>query len=110
MRGRWFVVLAAVVAIVVASPALRPSARDVFPLSNYPMFASAVGRRAVVDTATGLSAGGTPVTLSPALVTGTNEVILAVSTVSNAVAAGAERTAGLCNEIAGRVATGRADI
>ena len=110
MRGRTFAMLTAVVVLVVASPALRSSPRDGFPLSSYPMFATDVGRTAVVDTAKGLRADGSTVTLSPQLVTGTGEVILAASTVANAVAGGAERTAGLCREIAGRVASSRPDV
>ena len=91
------------VALVVVSPALRSSPRDGVPLSNYPMFATDVGRRAVVDTAFGLRDDGSTVTLSPELVTGTGEIILAASTVTNAVAGGPERTAGLCAEIASRL-------
>lgn len=91
------------VALLVVSPALRSAPRDGVPLSNYPMFATDVGRRAVVDTAFGLRDDGTSVTLSPELVTGTGEVILAASTVANAVASGPERAAGLCAEIASRL-------
>ena len=98
------------VALLVLSPALRASPRDGFPLSNYPMFATDVGREARVDTAVGLRADGSVERLSPRLVTGTDEVILAASTVTNAVAAGPATAAGLCAEIAGRVAAGRADV
>jgi hypothetical protein len=110
MRGRVITVATAVVALVVASPALRSSPRDGFPLSDYPMFATDVGRSAVVDTAVGLRADGTSERLSPALVTGTNEIILAASTVANAVADGPTAAAGLCNEIAGRVRASRPDV
>jgi hypothetical protein len=110
MRGRAITVTTAVVVLVVLSPALRSSARDGFPLSNYPMFATDVGRKAVVDTAMGLRADGTAVTLSPRLVSGTDEVILAASTVSNAVAAGPERSARLCTEIAARIGSGQPDV
>jgi hypothetical protein len=109
MRGRAIAVTTAVAVLAVLSPALRASPRDGFPLSNYPMFATDVGRTAVVDTAVGLRADGTTVTLSPRLVTGTDEVILAASTVSNAVAGGPDRTAGLCAEIAARLA-GRPNV
>ena len=86
MRGRVVAVITAVVLLVVLSPALRSSPRDGFPLSNYPMFATDVGRTAIVDTARGVRADGSTVTLSPELVTGTGEIILAASTVTNAVA------------------------
>ena len=98
------------VALLVLSPALRGSPRDGFPLSNYPMFATDVGREARVDTAVGLRADGSVERLSPRLVTGTDEVILAASTVTNAVAAGPATAAALCAEIAGRVAASRADV
>jgi hypothetical protein len=110
MRGRAIAAITAVVVLVVLSPALRSSPRDGFPLSNYPMFATDVGRTAVVDTARGLRADGSTVTLSPRLVTGTDEVILAASTVTNAVAGGADRTARLCAEIAGRLGGSRPDV
>jgi hypothetical protein len=95
------VIVAVVVAVVIASPALRASPRDGFPLSNYPMFATDVGRTARVDTAMGVRADGSTSALSPGIVTGTNEVILAVSTVANAVAGGTAE--GLCADIATRV-------
>jgi hypothetical protein len=110
MRGRAIAVITAVVLLVVLSPALRASPRDGFPLSNYPMFATDVGRTAVVDTARGLRADGSTVRLSPRLVTGTDEVILAASTVTNAVAAGPDRTSRLCDEIAGRLVGSRPDV
>src|SRR5205823_10535501 len=92
------------------SPALRSSPRDGFPLSNYPMFATDVGRTAVVDTAVGVRADGWTERLSPSLVTGTNEIILAASTVSNAVVDGPAATASLCDEIARRVSGSRPDV
>src|SRR5215211_2539336 len=110
MRGRVMAITTGVVVIVVLSPTLRSSPRDGFPLSSYPMFATDVGRTAVVDTARGVRADGSTVTLSPRLVTGTDEVILAASTVSNAVAGGPDRTARLCNEIARRLDPSRADV
>ena len=110
MRGRVVAVVTVVVVLVVLTPALRSSPRDGFPLSNYPMFATDVGRTAVVDTARGVRADGATVTLSPQLVTGTGEVILAASTVANAVAGGPDRTMRLCAEIADRLGTGRPDV
>ena len=104
------VVAVVAVALVVLSPALRASPRDGFPLSNYPMFSTDVGREARVDTAVGLRADGSVERLSPRLVTGTDEVILAASTVTNAVAGGAATAADLCAEIATRVAASRGDV
>src|ERR1700750_955481 len=110
MRGRVVALVTVVVVLVLLSPALRSSPRDGFPLSNYPMFATDVGRTAVVDTARGGRADGATVTLSPQLVTGTGEVILAASTVTNAVAGGPDRTMRLCAEIAGRLGPTRLDV
>jgi hypothetical protein len=110
MRGRAIPVITVIAVVAVLSPALRPTPRDGFPLSDYPMFATDVGSTAVVDTAIGVRADGSAVTLSPQLVTGTGEVILAASTVSNAVAGGPDRTSRLCTEIAGRVAGDRDDV
>ena len=110
MRGRVVAVITAVVVLVLLSPALRSSPRDGFPLSNYPMFATDVGRTAVVDTARGLRPDGSTVTLSPELVSGTGEIILAASTVTNAVAGGPDRTMRLCAEIAGRLGASRPDV
>src|SRR3954453_15901413 len=110
MRGRVVAIITVVVVLVVVSPALRPPPRDGYPLSDSPMFAADVGRTAVVDTARGVRADGSTVTLSPRLVTGTDEVILAVSTVINAVAGGPDRTTRLCNEIAGRLGGSRPDV
>jgi hypothetical protein len=110
MRGRAIAIITVVAVALVLSPALRSSPRDGFPLSNYPMFATDVGSTAVVDTAVGLRVDGSQVTLSPVLVTGTDEVILAASTVSNAVAGGPDRTSRLCAEIAGRVAGHRPEV
>jgi hypothetical protein len=110
MRARVLPIAIVIVALVVLSPALRTSPRDGFPLSTYPMFATDVGRTARIDTAVGLRADGSTAMLSPQLVTGTGEVILAASTVTNAVNAGPDRAAGLCAEIASRVAGHRTGI
>jgi hypothetical protein len=109
VRVRVIPIVFVVVGLVVVSPALRASPRDGYPLSTYPMFATDVGRAARIDTAVGQRADGSTVRLSPRLVTGTDEVILAASTVANAVAAGPDRAAGLCAEIASRL-TGRDDV
>ena len=100
----WPLVAVVVVAVVVLSPALRASPRDGFPLSTYPMFSTDIGRTTQVDTAVGLRTDGSTTTLSPRLVTGTDEVILAVSTVANAVADGTGDR--LCAEIASRLRGG----
>ena len=101
MRAR---VLPGAVLVVVVAAMIWPAIRhvDSFPLSTYPMFADDAGRTTAVDTASGLRADGTRVTLSPQLVTGTTEVILAAATVSRAIQDG--RADALSAEVAGRVA------
>jgi len=81
--------------------------RDSFPLSTFPMFASARTSSETVDTAVAV-AGARVWRLDPERIAGTDEVILAAATVSDAINAGhADR---LCGEIATRVArSGPAD-
>ena len=87
---------------VVVAPALRPTPRDGFPLSTYPMFASDRGREATVVTAVGVEDGGGVARLDPETIADTDEVMLAAATVRRAVAGGtADR---LCAEIAARLA------
>ena len=90
------------VAGAVVFPALRPSQRDSYPLSTYPMFSHDLGSVSDLDSAVGTEADGTHVRLSPTLIAGGHEVIHAAATVSAAIAAG--DTAALCAEVAARVA------
>ena len=78
--------------------------RDSFPLSTFPMFSSRRTSTERVDTAVAVLADGSVRRLSPERIGGTDEVILAGATVSRAVASGG--AAGLCAEIAARVAAG----
>lgn len=97
---RWLVTV--VVAGVVAAPAVWPHAADGFPISTYPMFTSERGRVIAVDTAV-VVRGQRRERLSPDVIGGTDEVVLAAATVSNAIAAGPDALAALCAEIAHRV-------
>jgi hypothetical protein len=92
--------------LAVAAPAVL--GRDGFPLSNYPMFAEDRGRESDVATAVGVTAAGARVRLSPELIGGSDEPILASATAERAVTstAGAET---LCASIARR-AEGDADL
>jgi hypothetical protein len=102
VRVRLVPVAAFVVAVVaVAAPALRQPSADSYPLSTYPMFSDNQGRSAAVDVAVGVRADGTREALSPQLVTGTPEIVLAVATVSDAVHEG--RAEVLCADVAARV-------
>jgi hypothetical protein len=74
--------------------------RDSFPLSNYPMFSYDRGRVADIDTAVGVDRAGRSVRLSPEVIAGGGEVILAAETVSKSVQRG--DTDALCREIAAR--------
>jgi hypothetical protein len=98
------VVAAVVAAVLVVAPTLRQPPRDSFPLSTYPMFAADRGPVAAVNTVLGIDAGGVARTLSPELIGGSDEVILAAATVTNAVRRG-DATA-LCRAVAERAATG----
>lgn len=92
--------LVAVVALVGIVPLALD--RDSFPLSTYPMFSSRRSSAESVHTAVTVTADGTATRLSPTLIAGTDEVIIATVTVANAIRSGT--TEQLCGEIARRVA------
>jgi hypothetical protein len=77
--------------------------RDSFPLSTYPMFSHRRSTAESVDTAVALDASGTPRRLGPQRIAGTDEIILATATVTNAINDGSVDV--LCKEIAERVAS-----
>lgn len=97
--------MAAVVGVL-AVPAVHPGQPDGFPLSTYPMFASARGREVAVATAVGLDESGRVRRLDPDTIGGTGEVMLAATTVRRAVGDGEDATARLCREIADRIDEG----
>jgi hypothetical protein len=100
---RWgprVVVIVVVVAMAAPSLSVRPS--DDFPISTYPMFAVDRGARTAVSTAMGVTASGAEVRLSPRLLAGADEPILAVRTARVMVN---RDPGGWCAEVAGRVAT-----
>ncbi len=100
-RRSWHRRLITVVVLgAVVSPAVRN--RDSFPLSTYPMYASARGERFEIDTVVGFDAPGAPVRLTLALVAEVDDSLLAESAVGSAIASG--RSAQLCREVASRVA------
>jgi len=65
-------------------PALRRTPHDSFPLSTYPMFSSLIEPVATVQLAVGLDSDRNDITLSPELIAGTDEVIVAGSTLRQA--------------------------
>ena len=87
-----------VVVAVLVSPALRD--HDSFPLSTYPVYASARSREATFVTAQGQRADGSARRLSIDVIARTDDPLIAASRVADAVAAG--RVDELCSEIAGR--------
>jgi hypothetical protein len=92
----------AVAAAAVLAPAVWPHASDGFPLSTYPMFTDERGRVIGLDTVV-LERDGRRQRLSPALIGGTDEVVLASATVSDAIAGGPAAVARLCREVADRL-------
>jgi len=92
--------------VIVAAPAV--TGRDSFPLSDYPMFANDRGRESTIATAVGVTTEGGRTRLSPELIGGTDEPVLAAATATRATAT-TTGAASLCNDIAERAA-GREDI
>ena len=101
-RGAWMTAVTVAAAVAMLLPPLRDPPRDSFPLSTYPMFSWVVEPVRWVDLAVGLDVAGADVTLDPDAIGGTDEVIVAGSTVRQAVRNG--RSDELCREIAERVA------
>jgi len=97
--GSWRRLLAVVVGIVVlVSPVLRD--HDSFPLSTYPIYASARPRQATFVTAHGQRADGSARRLSIDVIARTDDPLIAASRVADAVAAG--QADELCSAIAAR--------
>lgn len=101
-------VLAIVVAVMLAPP-LWPPADDSFPLSTYPMFSTDRGERSSVATVVGLDAAGDEHRLSPGLVGGSDEPMLAVATAARAARQGRAAGERLCEQVAARVAASGRD-
>lgn len=96
--------LLAVLAAVLAWPAVDPTPSDGFPVSSYPMFAGDRGRIVEVATAVGVDEDGRRHRLDPHAIGGGDEVMLAASAVRRAVDAGPDETARFCAEVADRLA------
>lgn len=105
MRGRtWaYVVLVAAVAAVLVPPLVPPPA-DSYPLSTYPMFSHDRGARSAVATLVGVDEDGDEHRLSPRLIGGSDEPMLAVATAARSARAGAAEHRRLCAQVADRVA------
>lgn len=99
------IVASLVAAVVVLSPMLREPRDDTYPLSTYPMFAFDRGAEHDIATAVEIDGDGAAIRLSPKLIAGTDEVILASVTVQRSVGRGEADV--LCAEIAERLGPGR---
>ena len=93
---RWVATI--VVLAAVASPAVRN--RDSFPLSTYPVYATARGDTVTLATAVGVTADGEVRRLSLSTIARTDDPLIAESAVDRAIASG--RAEGLCATIAAR--------
>ena len=82
----------------VVAPALRN--RDSFPLSTYPVYASARSSAVTLSTAVGIDTGGRPVRLSLDVIAQSDDPLIAESLVDDAIAEG--RAGELCRAIAER--------
>ncbi len=102
MRRAPVVAISLLFAAAVLSPLVRSPPRDSYPLSNYPMFSDRLDAVNDVRTAVGRDAAGKRELLSPLLISGTDEAMMAVQTVGDAVAAG--EAGELCEAIATRLA------
>src|SRR5215212_4078892 len=107
MRRAWAYVVSVAALALVFSPVLRPSQRDSFPLSTYPMFSYDRGRESALPTAVGVTGDGEIQRLSPELISGGYEPVRAFATVEASIANG--DTADLCREIADRTVKSRRD-
>ena len=97
--GPWtrrLVTLAVLLAVI--SPAFR--SRDSYPLSTYPVYATARARTGVLHTAVGVLEGGGRDRLSLAVIADTDDPLIAEDRVADAVRDG--RADVLCDTIAGR--------
>jgi hypothetical protein len=108
MRRAWAYVVSVAALALVFSPVLRPSQRDSYPLSTYPMFSYNRGRESALPTAVGVTLGGQVRRLSPELISGGYEPVRAFATVEASIGKG--DTAELCEEIAERTVKNRDDL
>ena len=90
----------AVAAVLVLSPLFRDPLSDTYPLSTYPMFATDRGSTHSIATVVERTDDGFE-RLSPKLISGTDEAVLASVTVSQAVRRGEADV--LCEEVLERL-------
>jgi len=100
--GRRGVLVSGLAVVLVLWPLVRPDQRDSFPLSTYSMFSRPQDPVTELPSAVAV-VDGEQVRLSPELIAGTEEVIVAFHTVRRAIRAGPETVGTLCADIAGRI-------
>jgi hypothetical protein len=106
---RWAPILISIAVLAaVLWPALSPDHDDGFPVSNYPMFATARPRVNRFHTAVGVDRDGHQVILDPRTIGGSTEAVHATETVRFAIADAT--TDELCVEITRRLGARRAEI
>ena len=96
------------VGVLVLAPAFGDPSSDSYPLSSYPMFSTDRPVRADLATVVGVTAAGEVVRLSPELIAGADEPILAAATVSGSIRIG--QSDRLCAEVADRVRAAGLDV
>lgn len=106
--GRWRRAVPVAVAALVLAPAFGDPGSDSYPLSSYPMFSTDRPARADLATVVGVNAAGEAVRLSPELIAGADEPILAAATVSGSIRTG--QSDRLCAEVADRVRAAGLDV
>ena len=102
-RWRALALSVALVAIVIW-PVVRRPPRDSFPHSTYPMFSENRAPVADIEVVVGRTLDGRDITLSPELIAGTEEVIVAGSLVRTSVRRGPDAASDLCHDVAQRIA------
>lgn len=108
MRRSAPILISIVVLAVVLWPAVSPDHSDGFPVSNYPMFATARSRVNLFHTAVGVDSDGREVTLDPRTIGGSIEAVHAMETVRFAIAD--DTTDELCVEITRRLGGRHAEL
>ncbi len=99
----WRRAVPVLVAVIVLAPAFGDPGADSFPLSTYPMFSANRPSRADLVTVVGVTSVGAMVRLSPELIAGSDEPILAAATVADSIRR--SQSDELCAEVAARVRT-----
>lgn len=95
---RWRRLVTVLVLLAVVSPALR--VRDSFPLSTYPMYATARSDVVAFPTVLGFDASGARAPLSLRTIARTDDALVGQSRIRQSIDGGA--AAELCDEVAGR--------